>query len=460
MEEQRQDLEHILGEDMGITYLIQGLQKENYSNSEWQEIYGYYWGNPEGRKEIEPFVEAAFYREGKTNLSKAAAKELYQSVLRGSTSQLERYAACSYAYFLQYGLGLKERAERAVEFFDIGNIVHEALELYTKMLLQKGKNWQELTEEEQHIEANQCLNQVVESYKNGLLYDTHRDTYLISRLRRILQRTVWAITKQMSQGLFCTVDSELKFAQLQGPLNLVGKVDRIDKMEKDETAYISIVDYKTGKKDISLSDLYYGLQMQLVVYLEAAVQEETKNKKMVIPAGVFYYNIDDPVLDHSVTEEDRENAILSALRLKGLVNEDDPVLPSIDTHFATESGELPCSLASSIAPFETDRNGMLKKKSAAITTRDFQLLMEYSKRKLQRMTQEIQEGRIEKNPYKKMDSTALTACEYCPYHSVCQFDARMPGQSYRKITKLSEDDVLHKIGEEMKNQNKDEEVLS
>lgn len=451
VEQQRLDEEHILGEDMGMTYLIQGLRNGNFTDRKWQEVYRYYWREPERQKLVQPLLEAAFYREGKSSLSREAAKALYQSVLRGSASQLERYAACAYSYFLQYGLRLNQRVEHAVEFFDIGNIVHEALELYTEQLLQQGKSWQDVSEEEQHVWANQCLNEVVEKYKNGLLYDTHRDTHLITRLRRILQRTVWAITRQMKQGEFRTVDSELKFAQLHGPLNLVGRVDRIDVMEQSDAAYVTIVDYKTGKKDISLSDLYYGLQMQLVIYLQAAVEQEEKGrKKMVIPAGVFYYNIEDPILESSVKEEDRDQALLSALRLRGLINEDDPVLPSVDRRFATDSGQLPAPTTSTVAPFETDKNGMLKKKSSAITTEDFGMLMDFSRQKLQTMSQEILNGRIDINPYRRMDSTGATACDYCPYHAVCQFDPRMQGQSYRPVKKMSDDDVFVTIQEERK----------
>lgn len=443
VEEQRQDEEHILGDDMGLTYLVRGLRNGSFTDEKWQELYRYYWGDSDRRECLQPLLEAAFYRVGKTGLSREAAKLLYQSVLWGSASQLERYGACGYSYFLQYGLKLNQRAERAVEFYDIGNIVHEALELYTGHLLQQGRRWQEMSEEEQRAQADRCLDEVVEKYKNGLLYDTHRDTHLVTRLRRILQRTVWAITKQMGQGEFQTVDSELKFAQLYGPLNLVGRVDRIDVMERPDAAYVTIIDYKTGKKDISLSDLYYGLQMQLVIYLQAAVGQEKKAaRKMVIPAGVFYYNIEDPVLDASVGKEDREKAILSALRLRGLVNEDDPVLPSVDNHFATDSGGLPASTASLVAPFETDKNGMLKKKSSAITTKDFELLMDYCQEKLQSMSREILDGRIDINPYRRMDASGATACDYCPYHAVCQFDVRMRGQSYRAIKKMSDDDVL------------------
>lgn len=121
--------------------------------------------------------------------------------MTGSTSQFERYAACAFSYFLQYGLHLRERQEHQVEFFDIGNIVHEALELYTRQLITEKKKWQDISEKEQHVRANQCINSVVERYREGILYDTERDTYLINRLRRILHRTIHTITRQMEAVL-------------------------------------------------------------------------------------------------------------------------------------------------------------------------------------------------------------------------------------------------------------------
>lgn len=447
VERQRRDYNHILGDDEGFRYLIRGLRNENLADAAWKEIYRYYREEPERRSRLKLVLEAAFYREGKSQVTRKAAAALYQSTLRGSASQLERYASCAYGYFLQYGLRLAERVEHGVEFFDIGNIVHEALELYTRRLLDEGRKWQEIDENAQKERADRCLEEVTAHYKNGLLYDSSRDTWLIQRLRRILHRTVWAVTRQMEQGDFETVESELAFAQVQGPLRLVGRVDRVDEMKTETADYVTVIDYKTGRKDLSLSDLYYGLQMQLVIYLQAAVERRKRHGRMVVPAGIFYYNIEDPMLAGE-SGENRDQAILSELRLRGLINEDDPVLPSVDGNFRSEGESLPPSQISRVAPFETDKNGMLKKKSAAVTTEDFQLLMGYCKNRLVQMSQEILDGRIEIDPYRRMDASGETSCAHCPYHGVCRFDARLAGQSYRNLKKLSDDDVMEQLKKE------------
>ncbi len=465
VEEKRQDDSYFLGNNLGKDYLIQGLRNKDYSKMKWQEIFCFYQSEEKRRKVLDSLIEAAFYREEQTELSKEAVKALYHDILTGSTSQFERYAACAFSYFLRYGLHLKERAEHQVAFFDIGNIVHEALELYTKDLIREGKNWGEISEKEQKKRADRCIDIVAERYKNGLLYGTERDTYLITRLRRLLTRSVWAITKQMELGSFQTVDSEISFEILQGAtgenvvqqmegenhlLRLIGRIDRIDRMDRENEIYLKIVDYKTGKETISLSDLYYGLQMQLMIYLKAGVAESSeRTEKIVIPAGVLYYNIDDPMVEGKAEAEVVERAILKGLKMDGILNEDDPVLPSLDSGFQTENGGLAANMASDILPFATNKDGMLKKTSKTVTTKDFAALMDYTERKLEEIQKEIMEGTITVNPYRKQDQADDTACRYCPYHSVCRFDTRIPGNSYRILEKLGDSEVLNRIQEDM-----------
>lgn len=469
VEENRKDDCYLLHNNMGRDYLIHGLRNRDFQEKKWQEVFRFYKGSEMKSRECRQLVAAAFYREEETVLSKEVVKALYHDILTGSTSQFEQYAACAFSYFMRYGLHLKEREEHQVEFFDIGNIVHEALELYTKELIQEGKNWNEISEKEQYVRANQCINAVVERYKNGLLYNTERDTYLITRLRRLLARTVWAITKQMELGQFRTVDSEISFEILQHTkgeevirelegekddlLRLVGRIDRIDSMKEEGKTYLKVVDYKTGKKNISLSDLYYGLQMQLMIYLKAGTSElERKTKTVVIPAGVLYYNIDDPMAEGKADKASIENVILKGLKMDGLLNEDNPVLPSLDSGFLGENGGLAANRSSDILPFATNKDGTLKKISKTVTTKDFADLMEYTEKKLMDIRDEIMGGKIAINPYRKTDSAGETACGYCPYHSICRFDRKIAGNDYRILEKLSNDDVMYRIREESHNE--------
>lgn len=484
VEERRQDDSYLLGNSSGLDYLIRGLRDRNFHGKKWQEIYRYYREEPSRRARLERLVQAAFYREEKTMLSREVAKKLYQEILTGSTSQFEQYAACAFAYYMRYGLKLKERQEHQVAFFDIGNIIHRALELYTRDMIARGESWGDISEEEQKKRGEDCIEKAVREYRDDMLHHTERDTYLITRLQRILQRTVWAITKQMERGKFETVESEVTFeimhhtrgeelleqelsmpedaepdipADLQNAsekgehfLRLVGKIDRTDKLEQGDTSYIKIVDYKTGSKNISLSDLYYGLQMQLLVYLKAGIDQEKHDsggKKIVIPAGVLYYRIDDPMVDGTGDREEIEQLVLKELRMDGLLNEDDPILPSLDYTLEGEQG-LAGNVSSSVMPIATNSNGTLKAYSKAVTTDDFDHLMTFTEEKLKRIRDEIMAGHAEVNPYRKNDTAGENACTYCAYRGICRFDTKLPGNAYRMITKLSNDDVLRKIKEE------------
>lgn len=461
----RETMRSILADDFGRGYLVEGLRRGWEKNVIWQEIYRQYRimenetlaAQADGEAAqtdmvsglLDRLVDAAYYVNAESHITKQAAKALYQEILMGSTSQFECFASCPFSYFVKYGLQLEEREEHQVQFFDIGNIVHEALERYTKILIERGIGWGDITEKEQHVLANQCLNGTVEEYKNGLLYDTERDAALVERLRRILLRSVWAITEQMKLGKFETVESELGFRMRGEGQQIVGRVDRIDMMEDEEAVYVKVVDYKTGSKKISLSELYYGLQMQLMVYLQAAAEGEARrSKKMVIPAGVLYYQIDDPLLDGYLEEEERKNQILEALMMNGFVNESGDILPSMDSTLSGEEGMLAASAKSHVIPVSTTKNGMLSKKSATLTTEEFEELTGFTVRKLEEMGKQIQSGEIEAKPIQHTNSAGACACDNCRFHGICGFDARLMGYSYRKLHQMTDDEVFEAIRKE------------
>lgn len=467
VEDNIQDDVHILADDMGIKYLIDGFRRRDFEDDKWRQLYAFYKNDKETTELIDKIENAAFYKEMNSQISKEAAVALYHRILYGSTSQFEKFAACAFSYFMRYGLKLNERQEHKVEFFDIGNIVHDALDLYTQKLIKEQKQWGDLSEEEQHVQANLCLDEAVENYKNGLMYDTERDTYMVSRIRNILLRTIWAITEQMKTGKFNTVESEFSFDILEKNqeeslksdelLHLIGRVDRIDVFEENNNSYVKVVDYKTGEKNISLSDMYYGLQMQLIVYLKAGMdmseQEGEKNniQTISIPAGVLYYNIDDPMLDgtkDNISKENIPEKILMSLMGKGMLNSDNPVLPAFDKNFDSDTGEFPESLTSLVAPFATIKEGELSKSSSVINTKDFKKIIDYTRKNILSMKSRIMNGDTQASPYKKPASTGETACKNCLYSDICRFDARIDGNDYRILKKLSDDDVIYKLYKE------------
>ena len=447
IEEQRNDNGYILGDDEGLGYLIRGLRDRNYLDTRWQQIFSHYKENQLDR--LLKILSAAFYIPEDAKLTKSAAQMLYTDMIRGSASRFELYASCAYRYFLQYGLGLGEREERAVAFYDIGNIIHETLELYTKDMIRNHQNWQEIEEEERQKKAEECFEAVVDEYKSGLLQDSFRNRHLMNSMKKVLHRTIRTISEQMDIGEFQTIGSELRFEQVHGPLVLRGSVDRIESLSVGDKEYISIVDYKTGEKEISLSDFYYGLQMQLVIYLQAAVDDakgrRSSLKKQIIPAGIFYFHPKDPMLDGYVTEDNREGEILKQFRMKGLINETDDVMYAMDRTFRPEQGAgLAALVKSNIIPVSTKKDGNISKTSEKYlaTEEDFDLLMKDTKNKLMEISKGIIEGEIGIHPYQKEDDS--TSCDYCPYHAVCRFDPRL-GNTYRKLQEMTDDQVYEAL---------------
>lgn len=443
VEQRRKDAVHILGQDTGLGYLIQGLRNRFFQDKKWQQIFSYYKEKHE--EALQKILAAAFYQPAQSALTKAAADMLYQDMLWGSASRFELYASCAYRYFLQYGLCLKEREERAVAFYDIGNIIHESLELYTKDMIKNHRKWQDISEEERQEKAEEYFTEVTDQYKNGLLQDTFRSRHMMQTMKRVLNRTIKTISNQMGDGEFETIGSELRFEQVHGPLVLRGSVDRIDRLSTEDTDYISIVDYKTGEKEISLSDFYYGLQMQLIIYLQAAVDEATGRrrslKKEIVPAGIFYFHPKDPMLDGYTTEENREAEIMKSFRMKGLINEADEVLHAVDHRLRPESGSgLAAGVHSGVVPISTKKDGDIAKvsKKYLATEDEFDLLMQYTRDTLEGMSEDIMGGGIGIRPYRKEDDS--TSCDYCPYHAVCRFDPRL-GQEYRNLKELTDNEV-------------------
>ena len=414
-------------------------------------FYRCYDENPQYRGQIGNLVETAFARHEDTPLSRAAATALYGASLLNSVSRLEKYAACAYAHFLQYGLRLRERGEDRFEAADMGNLFHGVLEGFSERLKEHGYTWFDFPKEEGRKLVAETLTACAASYGETILYSNARNRHLLARMERILNRTVDTLQTQLRKGQFLPEAFEVSFDVLENldslnialsekeKLRLRGRIDRVDIGETDERVYVKVIDYKSGDKRFDLAALYYGLQLQLVVYMNAAVELVQKKYpgKEAVPAAMLYYRVADPVVEgEELPPEEINSRILQELKMTGIVNENNEAVRMLDREFTDKSD---------ILPLERKKDGSLSAVSSVISEEDMRVVSNYVNHKIRRLGREILDGTISVNP---CELGAENACTYCAYRHVCGFDAGAAGYQPRKLVKLKAEEALEKMREE------------
>ena len=434
-EEEKEFAEKELTKQQGIDYLIQGLRKNGRTmNSVWQELYTWYKKSPDWQEKVEHLVEAGYIHKSFDGLTREIAEKLYGENFQKSITRMERYAACAFAHFLTYGLRLSEREEYEFEAVDMGNVCHGALEHYARKIEHAGYNWTNVPETLKDTCIEESISEAITDYGNSVLYSSARNENMIRRMKVLVERSIWAITKQISQGDFVPSAYEMRFAN--------GKVDRIDTCEDEDNVYVKVTDYKTGRKSLDITLLYHGLQLQLMVYMDMAMQMEKKKHpgKEIVPAGVFYYHLDDPFVDKQ-EKETIERAILKELRPDGLINSNGEVLKHLDHTLEKDSV---------VIPVKYNKDGSLSKSSKVVNEVDFHLMMNHALKKVEEAGKAILDGETKVLPYRRGDETG---CDYCKYKHVCGFDIKIPGYEYRDIDKMSNEEVLESIREDFAEEN-------
>ena len=415
-------------------------------------LYHSYHSIPQYQDTVDKLIETAFYRYLDTPLSKMVTQALYGTMLQNSVSRLERYAACAYSHFLQYGLALKERGDYSFEDVDMGNVFHGVLEMFAQKLTEKGYTWFDFPEEEARLMVAEVVEAYAMSYGETILYSSARNRHLLRRMTRILNRTVLTLQAQLKKGAFVPERFEMSFSMIedldalnialseQDKMRLRGRIDRVDTCEDGDTVYVKVIDYKSGNRKFDLAALYYGLQLQLVVYMNAAMEMEQKRhpNKKIVPAAMLYYHIDDPMVEDGgeMTPEEINAKLLQELKMTGLVNKSDEAVRLLDGEFTVKSD---------ILPLERKKDGSFSAYSSVISEEDMGIVSDFVNRKIRQLGNGILNGTITVNPY---EQNGNQACTYCAYKNVCGYDDRIEGYRMRKLPKMSADDALMHMREE------------
>lgn len=426
--------------------LMYTAQKAGHINAEDEEFFDVYKALKSAGKdeELDMLIKAAFTEHKKDKLSKEATAELYGDLLKGSVSRIEKYEGCPFAHFANYGLGLKEREQFKIRSMDVGNMFHSALDKVFREAKARNKQLTDINDEELGSIIAVATEESLGEFNDNIPESSARNRYIADKIRKTIKHTVKVLKKQLGDGDFKTNDTEATFRFDEDNISLRGKIDRIDSCEDNGNTYVKIIDYKSGDKEFSIEKLVNGLQLQLITYMESAVRligERTGDRSRVIPAGMFYYHIDEPILNYDrkngVTAAHAEEKRLESQKMKGAMTDLADAAKHIDNALVSEADCIHIENA------ELKASQVVDSKTELLTRNEFDGLMNYAHERIVRDAEKILNGDINIRPVKE---GGRSSCEYCAFGSLCGFDTQLAGFDYRRPRRVNKDMIKKLIG--------------
>lgn len=412
----------------------------------WQDAMSWFMTSNEWKERIRHLASYMAYTNQQEYLSEENAKSLYPEGLVTNISQLELYRNCPCCYFIRYGLKASERKVLQWNAADIGTLFHSTLERYPKELAKCKVTWVTATSEQQ----DQCIEEALRYSAAKLSQNAKQDgrfAYTLKKARKMTKRAIGALTHQLKAGEFEPEAYEVSFGSEQMPpieivldnehtIFLKGQIDRVDVYTKDgEGKYIKVLDYKSGNKNFSLLELYHGLQLQLLLYLDAYLRLNEKNKA----AGMFYFHIDTRTVKYETGMELSEALTkqLKQYKLSGLAVDDVDILNKMESGVKGE-----------ILPAKAKKDGTLGSGASVASEAQFRQLIEYMHDLIRGLGKDMLAGKISAKPCKLKEKDA---CAFCKYHTICQFDTTHKDNTYEQLSPLGNKEIweeLAKGGEE------------
>ena len=396
--------------------------------------------------ELTAIYKGRTYRNVAEQLPPETIALLYGRYLHASVSKLELYARCGFAYFLKYGLRLKEREMYQVDVRNVGVILHSVMEgLFKQVRDTRNNDWENFPEDERMLMVTELVNRAAEESAGDFFEDNARNAYMLQMIERMAQTSAGMLQKHIRLGsmkpgmlekTFDSAKDEVGSYLFELPnqiqMSINGKIDRVDVEEEDGTVYIKVIDYKSSTRKLSLEEVLNGEQLQLVTYSAIAYEIE----KMIYPdkniqiAGLLYYSFDDPVIEIESSEIDTgteqpefsdqeklDAERMEKMKLQGFVNESPAVIQKMDQ---TCNQSLPVKL---------DKNGDIKKSENVVSADQIRTIMELTRENIEELGSQIAEGKIAIEPYKNKSNTGG---DYCEFKNICHFDVKNGGNQYRR----------------------------
>ena len=423
---------------------ISKLKEQDDIEKIWYYIYDYYKNNDEWNEKLQQDLNGLSYTNIPEKIEQENINKLYGDVLTTSISKLERYRSCPFSYYLQYGLKIKPKEELKIQTLNTGTFIHEVIDEFFDNVKEAGIKLEEITEEQLSEIINKIVDEKLSQNKNYIFTSTAKYRALVIRLKKIIKKALKYIIETIVQSKFEVLGTELEFGDKgkYKPIRLtldngkkveiIGKIDRIDTAQNENGKYLRIIDYKSSIKNIDLNEVYAGLQIQLLTYLDAACKEED-----LMAAGILYFSMLEQMIkaDKRMEQEEIEEKIRANFKMKGLILADVKVVKLHDKNLDKGSSNL--------VPAYIDKEGNLSdKKTSGVTAEQFKDLQRYMYIVIKQIAKEILGGNIDLKPYYK---DKKTPCKYCEYKSICGFNMGGCENSYNYIDKKSKEQILSEI---------------
>ena len=266
-------------------YLIKVLRERREGKEVdefWYEVERWYQNQPEWQKKLDWIAHTKMEQNG---LQAPLQNDQMPEEFSLSVSRLEQFNRCPFSHFARYALDARPRQSVQLQSSDIGTLIHRIMEQLSKAVALKYSSWNEAEDEYIEVQTEEIATRLILELEQASDERASSRTWLFARLKRTAKAAISMMAFHLKQGNFIPLGYEISFSEhgkylpvsfeIGGKkVKLRGKVDRADIFSDGEKKYIRIVDYKTGERKFSIGDLYYGLQIQLALYLDTICQAE------------------------------------------------------------------------------------------------------------------------------------------------------------------------------------------
>jgi ATP-dependent helicase/nuclease subunit B len=461
----QEDIDRISQADFALqTYAeqLRRLRQGEPLSPLWEATEMWLTQDPIRQNKVKRLQASLLTQNQEDRIQRPLARRLYGKRLKASVSRLEQFAKCPFGHYAKYGLKLRERPTYQLSSPDMGEFFHALLHDFAILLQERGLNWGKLTKEESWALVSELAEQIAPSLQHEILLSSARYRYLTHKLKRTVHHAVRVLGEHARRGIFIPIQLEVGFGPTEtlpgvdipltedDSLLLCGQIDRVDAAFLDGKVYLRILDYKSRELSLALDSIYYGLNLQLLTYLDVALQGaevllnttsalpslETNVFPRKIPAGFLYFPVLEPQLDEKIplSSEELEQHRVKAVKVSGYLLANPRVLEAMDSSFSTGQSDL--------LALKLKKDGTFIKGSNVLSEDQFSLLSSYLHRWFRQTGEDILEGNIFLSPYRRGKSTG---CQYCSYKPVCHFDPYLPENQYRDLPALKQEEIWKRL---------------